>query len=93
MEQHYVLKVMGDGNMYETEKVIHEKLEGTKSTLKLVNAFTFELPEPDENNEKESQYYFIFEQFKHSLLQKISLKGSPIVTTHRNSYFSEQEMR
>lgn len=61
LEQHFVLKVMGDRQMYETEKVIHEKLEGTKSTLKLVNAFTFELPEPDETGEKESQHYFIFE--------------------------------
>lgn len=79
--------------MYETEKIIHEKLEGTKSTLKLVNAFTFELPEPDENNEKESQYYFIFEQFKHTLLQKISLKSNPTSTSDQTNYFTEQEMR
>lgn len=54
--------------MYEIERTIYEKLDGTKSTLKLVNAFTFELPEPDENNIKESQSYFIFEQFKQTLM-------------------------
>jgi hypothetical protein len=44
---------MNDSGLYETEKRICEKLDGTKSTLKMVNAFTFEFPEPDEHNVKE----------------------------------------
>ena len=53
------------------EKRICSKLEGTLSTLKLVNAFTFEFPSESgaslgnstKNGKKERQYYFIFESY------------------------------
>ena len=66
-----MLKVLSDENLYQVEKRICTKLEGTLSTLKLVNAFTFEFPSESgaslgnsiKNGKKERQYYFIFESY------------------------------
>ena len=55
-----MLKVLGDEKLYEVEKRIINKLEGTQATLKMVNAFTFEFPD---NQQRERQYYFIFETY------------------------------
>lgn len=43
-----MLKVLKDEHLYEVEKRICGKLEGTLATLKLVNAFTFEFPSNEE---------------------------------------------
>lgn len=45
LEQKFLLKVINDETLYETEKRICSKIEGTQATLKVVNAFTFEFPE------------------------------------------------
>ena len=73
LEQHYILKIIGEESLYKVEKDILERLEGTKSTMKIVNAFSFEMPDSI-SNKKESQYYFIFDTYKHTLLQAIALK-------------------
>ena len=79
LEQYFILKVMNDHQMYLLEKRIYEKLEPTKCTLKLVNSFTFEFPEVDEHNQKEKQFYLVFESFKQNLLQFLSMRsiGNP----------------
>lgn len=45
LEQKYVLKVINDEQLYQTEKRIINKLEGTLATLRMNNAFTFEFPD------------------------------------------------
>ena len=45
LEERYVLKVISEEKLYYSEKRIIDKLEGTLSSLKLINAFTFEFPD------------------------------------------------
>jgi hypothetical protein len=52
LEQSFVLKVMNDEHLYEVEKLMCGKLEGTLATLKLVNAFTFEFPLEEKAQDK-----------------------------------------
>lgn len=78
LEQSFLLKVISNEHLYEVEKRICGKLEGTLATLKMVNAFTFEFPSEDKGRSstastatppssknviKERQFYFIFEAY------------------------------
>lgn len=88
LEQTFVLKVLSDEALYEVEKRMCTRLEGTLSTLKLVNAFTFEFPSEDKRR-KDRQYYFIFEAYSQNIIQLINRRSSQMAQRG----LSEGEMR
>ena len=91
LEQAFVLKVLSNEALYEVEKRMITRLEGTLATLKLVNAFTFEFPSDHNPHRKERQYYFIFEAYSQNIIQLINRRSSTLAQKHRG--LSEGELR
>jgi len=46
LETNYTLKVVNDDGLYTLEKECYDTLDGVNCTLKLINSFRFEFPEP-----------------------------------------------
>lgn len=73
LETNYTLKVLNDDSLYTVEKECYETLDGVNSTLKLINSFRFEFPEPGSSDntrvsshslkQGDNQFYFIFEDY------------------------------
>ncbi|CDW87924.1 protein kinase domain containing protein [Stylonychia lemnae] len=101
LEQKFLLKVINDEKLFECEKRIIDKLEGTLSTLKMNNAFTFEFPVTQGGPQQDRQFYFIFEPYKENLIQIMTQKQSQksktsnekVLYEESQPVFSEKEMR
>eukprot|EP00347_Sterkiella_histriomuscorum_P016668 403352312 len=91
LEQKFVLKVINDENLFQSEKRIIDMLEGTLSTLKMNNAFTFEFPDTKGGPKKEKQFYFIFENYKENLVQTMTLRQTAFVHNFNKSQQSQDK--